>query len=110
MWIVALAVAFAQVAGTQGGLPDLVLNELCAVNATVLLDEDGDASDWVEIRNTTGFAVDLAGWGLTDSALQPFKWVFPARVLAPRAYLVVFASDKDRTGAELHTNFKLSSF
>lgn len=107
--LASLALSLVAQTGTRNGLPDLVVNELCAVNATVLLDEDGDPSDWLELRNTTAQAVDLAGWGLSDDATLPFKWVFPARVLAAHGYLIVFASDKNRTGAELHTNFKLSS-
>jgi len=87
----------------------LVLNEFCAVNSTTLLDEDGEASDWIEIHNSSAAAVNLAGWALTDDPALPAKWLFPARVLAPHGYLIVFASDKDRAGAgELHTNFKLS--
>lgn len=86
---------------------DLVVNEFCAINDTTLLDGDGQASDWIELHNVSGTAVNLAGWGLTDDAAQPFKWVFPARVLPPRSYLIVFASDKNRLGTELHTNFKL---
>jgi len=106
LWFPAL---LAQLGGSPGGLPRLVVNELCAVNATTLLDEDGDASDWLEIHNPSATPIDLSGWGLSDDVARPLKWVFPPRVLGPHAYLVVFASDKDRAGAgELHTNFKLS--
>jgi chitobiase/beta-hexosaminidase-like protein/lamin tail-like protein/CotH protein len=99
----------AQLTGAPGGLPKIVVNELCASNATTLLDEDGDASDWVELHNASGASIDLNGWGLTDDVSQPFKWLFPPRVLGPDGYLVVFCSDKNRTGPELHTNFKLSA-
>lgn len=87
------------------------ISELLAVNDGVLLDEDGDDSDWLEIANTSTVTVDLAGWGLTDDPAIPFKWTFPSQPMAPGTRLVVFASDKDRSvaGSELHTNFKLSS-
>ena len=87
-----------------------VINEFMAVNNTVLPDEDSDYSDWVELKNTSSSAVDLEGWYLTDNADDLTQWQFPATSLASGAYLVVFASSKDRAvaGSELHTNFKLS--
>ncbi|HUT13754.1 MAG TPA: lamin tail domain-containing protein [Thermoguttaceae bacterium] len=89
----------------------LVISELLASNSSVLADEDGDFSDWLEICNPTGAAIDLDGWYLTDDAGDLTKWEFPSRVLQPDAYLVVFASAKDRAdpGAPLHTNFRLGS-
>lgn len=87
------------------------INEFLAVNQGGLQDEDGDTSDWIEIQNTSGAPVDLAGWHLTDDATDPFKWTFPATVVPDGGFLIVFASDKDRaiSGSELHTNFKLTS-
>lgn len=89
----------------------VVINEFLASNQTVLADEDGDYSDWLELYNAGAAPVDLAGWSLTDDEADPGKWVFPARTLAPHAYLVIFASGKDRTppGGELHTNFSISA-
>src|SRR5262249_12120471 len=56
-------------------------------------------------------SVNLAGWHLTDDPLDLSKWTFPAVSLAPRGFLVVFASGKNRTRAdsELHTNFQLNN-
>ena len=72
------------------------ISEFLASNSGGLSDEDGDNSDWIELHNAGSAAVDLAGWALTDDAGDPTKWVFPAVVLQPDAYLVVFASGKDR--------------
>ena len=87
-----------------------LISEFMAINDSVLADEDGDFSDWIEIHNPDPVTVDLAGWHLTDRADELDRWEFPAVSLPPGGYLVVFASDKDRSvaGAELHTNFKLS--
>lgn len=87
------------------------ISEFLAVNKGGLADEDGDTPDWIEIHNSGGSPIDLAGWHLTDDVTVPFKWTFPTVVLPADGYLVVFASDKDRAfaGGELHTNFKLSS-
>ena len=75
----------------------------------VAFDEDGDTSDWIEIHNPTSQKVALSGWSLTDEATDLDKWGFPADTIAAGEYLIVFASQKDRSlaGAELHTNFKL---
>ncbi len=88
-----------------------MISEFMAANASVLADEDGDFSDWIEIYNPTDAAIDLDGWHLTDRDNNPTKWQFPAYTLAPDEYLVVFASAKDRDdpALPLHTNFKLSA-
>lgn len=81
-----------------------------ALNQTVLADEDGGFSDWIEIYNAGATTINLLDWALTDDKEVPLKWLFPDTTLNPDEYLVVFASDKDRStaGTELHTNFKLS--
>ena len=90
---------------------DIVITEFLASNDAGLVDEDGDYSDWIELHNSGGESVDLAGLALTDDAADPTKWVFPLVVLNPGEYLVVFASSKDRSDAasELHTSFALSA-
>ncbi|MBP7829188.1 MAG: lamin tail domain-containing protein [Kiritimatiellae bacterium] len=85
------------------------ISEFMADNQAALLDEDGDYSDWIEIYNSGPADVDLGGWSLTDDTNQPAKWAFPPTNLAAGAYLVVFASEKDRTSPNLHTSFRLSA-
>ena len=46
--------------------PSLRLNELVAINGGALLDEDNDASDWIEIFNEQAGAANLNGWYLSD--------------------------------------------
>jgi hypothetical protein len=89
----------------------LVISEFMADNESTLADDDGDFSDWIEIFNPTGSAVGLAGYFLTDNASNPLKWAFPDVTIPPGAYLVVFASGKNRTNsaAPLHTNFRLDN-
>ena len=105
----------AQAAGDDLATP--VISEFMAANgsraplaAGDLLDADGDSSDWIELHNPTAGPFDLGGWYLTDDANEPAKWRFPSpTVLAPDGYLLVFASGKNRTTGELHTNFKLGA-
>ncbi len=82
-----------------------------AVNDTGLDDVDRDEEDWIELYNAGTETVDLAGWYLTDKANNLTKWQFPSLAMYPDAYLIVFASEKDRRDpeAELHANFKLSA-
>ncbi len=79
-----------------------------AKNETTVQDDDGDFSDWIEIHNPTAGAVPMEGWMLKDDKAE---WTFPAITLAPGEFLIVWASDKNRStpGAALHTNFKLSA-
>ncbi len=95
---------------------DLVITEFLASNVATngLLDEDGDNSDWIEIRNRGSNAVNLAGWSLSDDPEVPGLWVFGgSRVLNPGQYMIVFASGKDRrnptTTNRFHTNFQLGT-
>ena len=87
------------------------LSEFLANNAGGLADEDGDSLDWIEIFNPGPRVAPLGGWFLTDSTNHLVKWRFPETNLAVNAYLVLFASGKNRTnaGARLHTNFKLDA-
>ncbi|YCM43553.1 lamin tail domain-containing protein [Verrucomicrobiaceae bacterium 227] len=91
------------------GVP--VISEFLASNGVNLTDEDGDTPDWIEIHNPDPTELDLGGYHLTDSG-NLTKWTFPPGVTIPGdGYLRIFASTKDRAvvGANLHTNFSLSS-
>jgi len=90
--------------------PGLKINEILARNRNGLRDEDGDTSDWIEIYNAGPGTQSLGGWALTDDEGLPTKWLFPSLTLGPQEYLLVFASNKNRTdtgGPNLHTNFKM---
>lgn len=89
----------------------IVINEILTSNTTVNKDEDGSYQDWVELRNNGATSVNLTGFGLTDDATLPYKWIFPNVSIAAGQYLLVWCSDKNRTNPAkpLHTNFKLSS-
>ena len=88
-----------------------VISEFLAVNTKAPLDKDRDSSDWIEIYNPAGHAIDLDGWYLTDNVDDLEKWEFPPVTIAPGGYLVVFASGKNvrEPGGELHTSFSLQA-
>jgi hypothetical protein len=101
----------------------LLVSEFMANNDAALLDEDGDASDWIEVWNSTNATINLSGYYLSDSQAIPGQWAFPAWTLAPNEYLIVFASAKERNPVQaiagkdnpgtlaqphIHTNFNIS--
>lgn len=110
--------------------PQVTVSEFLADNKSIspleageILDGNGESSDWIEIHNNSGLAVNIGGWYLTDDAGVKTKWRFPVGLpqlqLPPGAYLVVFASGKTLSenpsnypyvdpAGYLHTNFSLS--
>ena len=97
-------------ASHQGPDSFVVISEFEASNGAGIKDQDGDHSDWIELRNLGTNVVNLGGWFLTDNFHNLAKWRFPSTPLAPGGHLLVFASGKNRriSGSELHTNFKLN--
>ena len=92
-------------------LADPIISEFMASNQHSIVDEDGDHSDWIEILNPDSTAVNMAGWALTDKSTLLQEWIFPAVSIPAHSQILVFASGKDRkvVGANLHTNFSLST-
>lgn len=89
--------------------PAVRINEVVASNDGHLEDAEGDAPDWIELFVDADAPMDLGGWGLSDDGDEPMKWTFPGLPVVPGQLVVVFASSKDRSGEELHTNFSLSA-
>ncbi len=87
----------------------VVINEVMASNHFTLNDEDGDASDYIELYNASAAAVNLSGYALSDDTLKAHKWLFGNTIIAPGAHLIIFASSKDRKVTHLHTNFNVSA-
>lgn len=72
---------------------------------------DSVASDWVELHNSTGSAVSLAGYGISNNPKNPAKWVFPDISIEPGEYLLLYATgsaDKAQK-KNLKLNFNISS-
>lgn len=87
----------------------IVLNEWMSNNEFGILDKDGDASDWIEIHNTSDETISLDGYALSDNIDDLLKWVFPEGSSIPaQGYLVVFASSKNKIiEHEMHASFSL---
>ena len=109
--LIALGCVLAVATLRLAALDQVIITEFMAANSGTLQDEDGAYPDWIEIHNAGTNMVNLDGWSLTDDVASPAQWLFPSTNLAPNAYLVVFASGKNRRvpGAPLHTSFNLTS-
>ena len=69
------------------------------------------ATDWVELHNSTGSAVNLGGYGISNNPKNPAKWVFPDISIEPGEYLLLYATgsaDKAQK-KNLKLNFNISS-
>ena len=87
----------------------VVINEFMASNNGSVLDEAGDAEDWIELYNTTDNVIDMSGYFISDNPANLAKFQLPAgTVIAPNGYLIIWADEEQEKGP-LHVNFKLSA-
>ncbi|MFW5972581.1 MAG: lamin tail domain-containing protein, partial [Bacteroidota bacterium] len=93
------------------GSAQVVMNEMMSSNQTTIADGEGDFSDWLELLNTGSEVLSLSGYGLSDRLDDPFRWTFPDVALEPGAFLLVWASGKDRSepGEPLHASFRIAA-
>ncbi|WP_104809064.1 CotH kinase family protein [Polaribacter filamentus] len=75
---------------------DVRINEVVSSNS-MYTDEDGDTPDWLEIHNFGTEDVLINGWTLSDDINNLSKWKFPNYTLSANEYLLLWASDKDRS-------------
>lgn len=88
------------------------ISEFLASNGGGIRDRDGKRQDWIEIGNPNAFAINLAGFYLTDAAALKTKWAFPAFTLPGNGFAIVFASNATVPVPPLetpHTNFALAA-
>lgn len=92
--------------------PTLYINELMSSNSSFITDDAGGYDDWFEIYNPNSFPVDIAGYYVTDNALNMTKDRVPVgsteTIIEPMSWLLCWA-DEDGNQGPLHFNFRLSS-
>lgn len=93
---------------TQMNPGDMVINEFMALNEGVVLDENGEADDWIELYNRSNVAISTAGLYLSDDATDATKWAMPSRVLQPGEYLIIWADGQPDQGDD-HADFGLEA-
>ncbi len=88
------------------------ISEIVADNRLSLRDGRNDAPDWIELRNPNNEPLNMSGYGLSDRADRPMKWVFPATNVPPHGYVIVFASGRNNPVDDegwLHADFRLDA-
>lgn len=45
----------------------IVINEVCVSNKTIMYDDIGNFSDYIELYNTANYAINLKDYALSDS-------------------------------------------
>ncbi len=108
-WAIALVCLLRPLLLQPIGAQEVLITEIQAVGSGGLLDEDKDIRNWIELFNPGVAPVNLEGFSLTDKPDKTAKWKFPQVTLPPRGFIIVHASEKNRTdpAGPLHTNFKL---
>lgn len=89
----------------------VMINEIITSNSSTISDDDGDFSDWIELYNTGDQAINLNGYGLSDSFNNPFKWILPDVNIPAKGFILIWASGKDKRNhtGPLHTNYSISA-
>ena len=77
----------------------VVINEGCNKNYSSSSDENGDASDWIELYNAGPASVNLIGYALSDKLTNPNMWIFPNLSIPAGGFQQVFCSQKNRFGS-----------
>ncbi len=109
-------------AGTNDGRSaplGVFINEWMAGNTDSLADPaDGDFEDWFEIYNPGTNAVDLAGYYLSDTLGNPFRYLITTNgphIIPAGGHLLVWADDETAQNiangiprADLHVDFSIS--
>jgi len=86
----------------------VVINEILAINGSIVQNNNSNYGDWVELYNNSSDTVFLDYLNLSDDATNPVKWQFPAGTsIPPFGFLIVWADD-DTSSTELHCDFKFS--
>jgi hypothetical protein len=89
------------------------INELQSVNDSTVVDEFGEFNDWIEIYNKEAYAVNLAGYYVSDDIRDLRKWRIKSTdasktTVNAGSWLMLWA-DKDTLQGPNHLNFKFDN-
>ena len=83
-----LLIIFSQ-AITFSANAQIVINEISASNTSTIQNGLEEYDDWIEIYNSGGSAVNLAGYHLSDDNTNFSLFTFPAYILQPDSHLMI---------------------
>ncbi len=105
-------VASTQAGGTPGTAPTspapsaIRLSEIMAENLGAV-NNSGTFPDWIELQNTSGTPVNIAGWSVSNDG-DPRKFVIPANTTIPAGgFLVIWCDAATNTSPGLHAGYSL---
>ncbi len=84
----------------------LVINELLAINNSIVADDSLDYDDWIELWNPGPGEATTGGLYLSDN-LGTLDWPLPDTTLAAGAHLLVWTDNEPNEG-RWHATFRLS--
>ena len=73
----------------------IVINEVCSANDSIIQSIDERYDDWIELYNTSNQAINLNGYSLTNAEDYTTTWKFPEIIIQPNGYLTIFCPQKD---------------
>ncbi len=87
----------------------IVINEVCSKNFSVICDENGNYSDYVELYNPAIVPVSLTGFSLSDSQNNPDSHSLDTIIIPGKGHILIWL---DGTDADIvrHASFKLSGY
>ncbi len=84
--------------------PSLLINEFVASNVSGLLDDEGEAADWIELVNVSDSPITLSDWSLSDDEEKDGDAL--SGTLEAGALLVLYADGETALGS-MHLGFEL---
>lgn len=86
----------------------IVINEVCSNNFSLICDNNGNYSDYVELYNPAAVPVSLTGFSLSDNQNELNKCSLDSMIIPAKGYRLIWidGNDSDVVG---HASFKISS-
>lgn len=87
----------------------IVINEICSNNFSVICDDNGNYSDYVELYNPAKVPVSLSGFSLSDNKNELDKCSLESMIIPAKGYMIIWldGADNDMVG---HASFKISQY
>lgn len=73
-------------------IAQILINEICPANISVIQNSRGDFDDYIEIFNSGNIPINLKGYRISDDADTGKGFTFPEYLLNTTSHLLIFAS------------------
>ena len=87
----------------------LAISEVMPANDKHLIQSDGEYYDWVELKNISNSAIELADYAISDDSSDPTLFRLPQQTLQPgEMVIIILSGNTDLTGRYIHAPFSLN--